>query len=617
MSPQRTTSRSESAEDGSPRPTRPRSRRSRSSRSAKTSRRPRAGRPVGARRWRERTPRSSGRPTRSIPSSSASGPRARASKRSCAARLRGTRATSTSSSATASRSCSTGDELAVRRSVRPGRHRAPRAVSRCRCRPRASIVGLLALFFTEIPNAEEALARMERFLEQAAPALGRALRAERKTVGMLHAIERLTNLYDLSKAFGSTIDIDELSALIVRKAADIATAEAASPLVLRAGERRDSRRPRPSTRTTTSTHPPDAVGGHGRRRRRGRPGGDPAQPHPADRPGGHGERGLPHPVDPGRARSSRTRSPIGALVLANKRGRHPEFSAEDEELLAGPLPPGRARAAQRRASTRPRRRSRSSTPCSPSAARSRRRSTSTRSCTTIVNATAALIAVRPLRDRDPGRGQAPPRRGLGHRSRSTARTRRSRRTEELLAVGLPSRNGRRRHAGRRTAASSRTGPRPRRSSARSSRESGLALLLRRAAERRGGQARRARLREPRADRLRRRTRATSSAILVNQATVAVRNAQLYTAGPAARVPASRCSRSAASSSRSRSASAAAHRRRRSRWRSCVLFVVPWRFRVGGPARVLPGRRAAVTAGGRRHRRVRPPPRGRPASRRAT
>ncbi len=72
-------------------------------------------------------------------------------------------------------------------------------------------MGLLAIYFTEIPNAEEALSRMEHFLEQAAPALGRALRAERKTVGMLHAIERLTNLYDLSKAFGSTIDIEELS----------------------------------------------------------------------------------------------------------------------------------------------------------------------------------------------------------------------------------------------------------------------------------------------------------------------------------------------------------------------------------------------------------------------
>src|SRR5215470_12023282 len=89
------------------------------------------------------------------------------------------------------------------------------------------VVGLLALIFARRPQTQATLARLDGFLRHAAPALGRALRAERKTVGMLHAIERLTNLYDLSKAFGSTIDIDELSELIVRKAADIVTAETA------------------------------------------------------------------------------------------------------------------------------------------------------------------------------------------------------------------------------------------------------------------------------------------------------------------------------------------------------------------------------------------------------
>src|SRR6185503_18253799 len=46
--------------------------------------------------------------------------------------------------------------------------------------------------------------------------------------GMLHAIERLTNLYDLSKAFGSTIDMEELSEIIVKKATDFANAEMGS-----------------------------------------------------------------------------------------------------------------------------------------------------------------------------------------------------------------------------------------------------------------------------------------------------------------------------------------------------------------------------------------------------
>src|SRR5258706_496492 len=90
------------------------------------------------------------------------------------------------------------------------------------------VVGILAIFFRTAHDTDEALAMLETFSDSAAPALGRALRAERKTVGMLRAIERLTNLFDLSKAFGSTIDLSELSRVIVVKAADFLHAEAAS-----------------------------------------------------------------------------------------------------------------------------------------------------------------------------------------------------------------------------------------------------------------------------------------------------------------------------------------------------------------------------------------------------
>src|SRR5512141_957574 len=89
-------------------------------------------------------------------------------------------------------------------------------------------VGVLALLFRNRPNTIETLTRVKAFVQHAAPALARALRAERKTVGMLHAIERLTNLYDLSKAFGSTIDLSELNAVILRKAVDFGVAEVAS-----------------------------------------------------------------------------------------------------------------------------------------------------------------------------------------------------------------------------------------------------------------------------------------------------------------------------------------------------------------------------------------------------
>jgi len=193
------------------------------------------------------------------------------------------------------------------------------------------VVGLLALFFEEMPDADAALARLERFLEQAAPALGRALRSERKTIGMLHAIERLTNLYDLSKAFGSTIDVDELSELIVRKAADFVTAESASLWMLHGEE---------VTLAATALnenydvdHPPEAVGASIV--------GDVVAEQTTTR------RNRLAPDDPlsleneGYAVKSVLAAalveddvPVGALVLANKRGRHPEFSPEDEELLA-------------------------------------------------------------------------------------------------------------------------------------------------------------------------------------------------------------------------------------------------------------------------------------------
>ena len=192
------------------------------------------------------------------------------------------------------------------------------------------IVGLLALYFTEMPDADTALARLERFLEQAAPALGRALRSERKTVGMLHAIERLTNLYDLSKAFGSTIDIDELSGLIVRKAADFITAEAASLWML-AGEE-VSLAATALNENYDVENPPEAVGAsivgdvmaEQAAFRRNRIAAD--DPLASENDG--------YPIKSVLAVALvEDDAPVGALVLVNKRGRHPEFSPEDEELL--------------------------------------------------------------------------------------------------------------------------------------------------------------------------------------------------------------------------------------------------------------------------------------------
>src|SRR5205807_350217 len=84
------------------------------------------------------------------------------------------------------------------------------------------------------------------------------------------------------------------------------------------------------------------------------------------------------------------------------------------------------------------------------------------------------------------------------------------------------------------------------------------------------------------------------AILVNQATVAVRNAQLYK-----QIPLPGFLRPFAERRRK---FLEIPRRRRLAWTFgtvavlILLFVVRWRLRVTGPARILPGRRAAVAAG---------------------
>ena len=65
------------------------------------------------------------------------------------------------------------------------------------------------------------MAGLESFLRHAEVALDQAVKGEKKTVGMLQAIERLTNLYDLSKAFGSTIDLADLNQIIVKGSRDV------------------------------------------------------------------------------------------------------------------------------------------------------------------------------------------------------------------------------------------------------------------------------------------------------------------------------------------------------------------------------------------------------------
>jgi RND family efflux transporter MFP subunit len=192
------------------------------------------------------------------------------------------------------------------------------------------VVALLLLLFHRQEDPDAALERLAGFLEDATPALGRALRSERKTVGMLRAIERLTNLYDLSKAFGSTIEWKDLTALIVRKAADFVTAESASlwllqgeEVVLAASAINDNYDVESAPEAVGATVVGDILADQMTLRRNRIPESDPVS---SENPGYSIRSLLAVPL-------VEEEASIGALVLANKRGRHPEFIAEDEELL--------------------------------------------------------------------------------------------------------------------------------------------------------------------------------------------------------------------------------------------------------------------------------------------
>ena len=191
--------------------------------------------------------------------------------------------------------------------------------------------GVAALAFRQEPTVER-LARLEAFLPDAAAAVDRAQAAERKTAGQLLAIERLTSLYDVTKAFGSTIDLGELSVLIARKAADFSVAEAAS-LWLFDGEAGEVSMAATAVNGNYEVaNPPESVGGTLV--------GDVLADRAIVRRNALADDDPLRHADP----SYETRSvlavplaedaaPVGVLVVVNRRGRRPEFTVADEELL--------------------------------------------------------------------------------------------------------------------------------------------------------------------------------------------------------------------------------------------------------------------------------------------
>ena len=185
----------------------------------------------------------------------------------------------------------------------------------------AATFAVVALYFEKKPRLDDVLERLGRIRALAVPAVEAASRHERRSAGMLHAIERLTNLYDISKAFGSTIDGDELTALITRKAAELMTAEAATLWLLEGDENVV-----PAATAINESYevpsPPEHVGAHVV--------GDVLAERQVLRDnaieGSPATSLLAVPL-------LEEDRPIGALIVANKRGRVHEFSDDDAELL--------------------------------------------------------------------------------------------------------------------------------------------------------------------------------------------------------------------------------------------------------------------------------------------
>ncbi len=451
------------------------------------------------------------------------------------------------------------------------------------------VVGLMALLFDQPQKAEPRAAVLDSFLRHAAPALDLSLKAEKKTVGMLQAIERLTNLYDLSKAFGSTIDLDELNGIIVRKAVDFGVAEVASFWLLAGDTSNVVLAGTAANENYEVEHAPDAVGGSivgdllAEQKvllRNAIPAGDPL----AKENEGYPVRSvLALPL-------IEEEKPVGALVLVNKRGRHPEFSSDDEELLQD-----LARQAVRALRNARQYEAEKKVEELDALLAVSREITATldldRVMQTIVNASAALVRY----DRCAIAIQSRGRLRLGAVSGTAQIDRKNpdlQRTEDLLQWVFLSgsdvnvtqqENGtlladRPETEEKFRALFSETGLRAFYATTLKDEEGKLGVLA-------------FECREPivfdqdTRDLL---------AILVNQATVAVRNAQLYQQVPLVGFWKPLLER--------RRKLFEIPRRRRLAWGigaivlAVILFLVPWRLRLTGPARVLPGRRAIVTAG---------------------
>lgn len=468
----------------------------------------------------------------------------------------------------------------------------PEGMEACLALPLVSegtIVAILALLFRRDPDADEPLARLQGFVQQAAPALARALRADRKTVGMLHAIERLTNLYDLSKAFSSTIDLEELETIIVHKAVDFGVAEVASLWFFEPGTSEVLLVATAVNENYDVEKPPDAVGSSivgdllADRKVIRRGGIPPQDPVAAENEGYTIRSLLAFPL-------VEDERPVGALVMVNKRGRAPEFTAEDEELLQD-----LARQAVRAIRNARQHEAEKKVEELDALLTVSREITSTldldKVMKTVVNGSAALIAYERSAIAILQRGHI--RLGaLSGKEQLDRKDPKLKPLEDLLQWIYFSGADvfvEQQPDGRIVTERPETLEKFRAYFQATGFRSFHAVLLKDEEGKLGVLSFESRkplaMDEGRRDLL---------GILVNQATVAVRNAQLYTQVPLAGFWKPILER--------RDKWREVPRQRRLAWAAgtlavlLVLFLVPWKIRVSGPARILPGQRAAATVG---------------------
>ncbi len=447
---------------------------------------------------------------------------------------------------------------------------------------------VFALLFSARPHAEKVAEGLQGLVRHAAKALAHGVKAERKTAGMRQAIERLTALYDLSKAFGSTLEWSELNRIIVRKAVDFAGAEAGSLWLLDSEADSVELAATAINENYEVANPPAAVGGDlvgdvlasGEALRRNR--------IPADEISGAAD-----PEFPIRSVLAvvlvEQEAPLGGLVLVNKRGRVPDFSEEDQELLED-----LARQAVRALRNARQFEAEKKVEELDALLAVSREITATldldKVMQTIVNATAALVAYDRCAIAILDRGKL----RLGAVSGTAELDRKSpdiRRTEDLLQwVFFAGENVNVREEPDGTVAADRpeTQEKFRAFFAESGRKAFYGVLLEDEEGKLGVLA--FECAEPLV--FDAETRDLLQ-ILVNQATVAVRNAQLYRQVPLAGFWRGLVAR--------RQRLGQLPRSRRLGWAIAagillVLLFLPWRFRITGPARILPGRRGVVTAG---------------------